>query len=270
MAKKDKKEDEYKDENLDNAAEQDDEDFGLPDLEDDEETPQEEETTVTSFESTEEPEQEEDQVQEEEVVVESTFDTEETSIENDYQTSDVQEEEAPFDTADEDDEYADTPASTYTPKKQSAAPIIITLAVIVLLALVAVYFLFIREPEPEIAEKPPVKDTTEYVVEKPVEPVEPVIEEEPDPEPVVGQVNVLNSRTGRSYVVVGSFYDEDMASDYAKKLADNGTSAYIIPPFGKSKFNRVAIAETETFADATSKATELAGEYNEQPWPLKY
>lgn len=86
----------------------------------------------------------------------------------------------------------------------------------------------------------------------------------------MGEVNTLNSRTGRSYVVVGSFFDEDLARDYAEKLTKNGTNAFIIPPFGKSKFNRVAIEETESFAAASTRATELTGQFKEQPWPLKY
>jgi phosphosulfolactate synthase (CoM biosynthesis protein A) len=69
---------------------------------------------------------------------------------------------------------------------------------------------------------------------------------------------------------IQSFFDEDLAKDYADKLVTEGTNAYIIPPFGKSKFNRVAIEETESFAAASTRATELTGQFKEQPWPLKY
>ena len=92
---------------------------------------------------------------------------------------------------------------------------------------------------------------------------EPVIEEE-------AVINTLNTRTGRSYVVVGSFFDDDLAMDYAKDLKAKGTTSYIIPPFGKSKFTRVAVEETGSFAEASTIANELAGQYKEQPWPLKY
>ncbi|WMN10966.1 SPOR domain-containing protein [Marivirga salinae] len=248
MAKKDKKDEEYKDENLHNEPEQDDEDFGLPDLDDDSDSDKDSSST------TEESEQE------------TSFDTSETSeepIASDYEQEDDEYDPDPFG-----DDEEEEPVSTYTPpKKQSAAPIIITLSIIVILACVLVYFFFLREPEKEPVAQKPVKDTTSYVVEKPVEPEPEVIEPE---EPSVGVVNTLNSRTGRSYVVVGSFFDEDLAQDYADKLTKDGTNAYIIPPFGKSKFNRVAIEETESFAAASTRATELSGQFKEQPWPLKY
>ncbi len=243
MAKKDKKDEEYKDENLHNEPEQDDEDFGLPDLDDDADSDEDSST------ATEDEEQE------------TSFDTSETS-------------EEPY-SLDQDDEYdpnpfgdEEEPVSTYTPpKKESAAPVIITLSIIVIIACALVYYFFLREPEKEPVAQKPIKDTTSYVVEKPVEPEPEVIEPE---EPTEGVVSTLNSRTGRSYVVVGSFFDEDLAKDYADKLTKDGTNAYIIPPFGKSKFNRVAIEETESFAAASTRATELSGKYKEQPWPLKY
>lgn len=248
MAKKDKKDEEYKDENLHNEPEQDDEDFGLPDLDDDDSSDSDEDSSS----------QTEDEEQE------TSFDTSETSEEP--IASDV----------DKDDEYdtnqfadkEEGPVSTYTPpKQQSAAPIIITLSIIVLIAVALVYYFFLRGPEKEPVPQKPIKDTTTYAVEKPVEPEPEVIEPE---EPIIGSVNTLNSRTGRSYVVVGSFFDEDLAKDYADKLTKDGTNAYIIPPFGKSKFNRVAIEETESFAKASTRATELTGQFKEQPWPLKY
>jgi cell division septation protein DedD len=243
MAKKDKKDEEYKDENLHNQPEQDDEDFGLPDLDNDDDS-----DSSDDFDAQED-----------------TSASVEIEQENTDDPFDSDEEYDPNPFGDDDD---DEPASTYTPpKKQSAAPIIITLSLIVIIACALLYYFFLREPEKEPVAEEPVKDTTSYVVEKPVEPEPEVIE---PAEPAEGMVNTLNSRTGRSYVVVGSFFDEDLAKDYADKLTKEGTNAYIIPPFGKSKFNRVAIEETESFAKASTRATELAGQYKEQPWPLKY
>jgi len=252
MAKKDKKDEEYKDENIHNEPEQDDEDFGLPELNDEDDS-----ETSNDFDS------EDDSSNTDEEEVETSFDTSETA--EDAFSSEQEEEYDPNPFGDDEDE---TPVSTYTPpKKQSAAPIIITLSIIVLVACALVYYFFLREPEKEPVVEKPAKDTSSYVVEKPVEPEPEVIEPEV---PAEGVVNTLNSRTGRSYVVVGSFFDEDLAKDYADKLTNDGTNAYIIPPFGKSKFNRVAIEETESFAEASTRATELAGQYKEQPWPLKY
>ncbi|RUA30295.1 MAG: hypothetical protein DSY77_14275 [Bacteroidetes bacterium] len=250
MAKKDKKDEEYKDENLHNEPEQDDEDFGLPDLDDDTDSSDSEDDNTS-------------------VSKDSDQDNAETSDEKFTLDQDDEYDPNPFGDDDDDEVNKEEPVSTYTPpKKQSAAPIIITLSIIVIIACALVYFFFLREPEKEPVAKEPVKDTTSYVVEKPVEPEPEVIE--PEPEPTEGVVSTLNSRTGRSYVVVGSFFDEDLAKDYADKLSKEGTNAYIIPPFGKSKFNRVAIEETESFAAASTRATELSGQFKEQPWPLKY
>ncbi|WP_296623447.1 hypothetical protein [Marivirga sp.] len=251
MAKKDKKDEEYKDENLHNKPEQDDEDFGLPDLDDDSDS-------SDDFDS------DQDTVDESETT-ETSFDTSETT--ETTSTSDA-EEDFEYDPDPFGDEEEEEPVPTYTPpKKESAAPIIITLSIIILIAVALIYYFFLREPEKEPVVQAPVKDTTSYVVEKPVEPEPEVIEPE---EPTEGVVNTLNSRTGRSYVVVGSFFDDDLAQDYAEDLIKNGTNAYIIPPFGKSKFTRVAIEETENFATASTRATELSGQFKEQPWPLKY
>ena len=253
MAKKDKNEDEYKNENFDNSGNQDDEDFGLPNLDDDSDDKNE-------------PEYRESTAAEEDTASSSTYLNEEETESTYYaETQDAN------DPVYEDNSYEEErPGSGYVPpKKPSIAPIIITLSILVILAVVAVWYLFIREPEPaKIVEEPVVEDTTSYVVEKPVEVVEPEVVEPVEPE--IGTVNTLSSRTGRSYVVVGSFFDPDMAQDYAEELAEDGISAYVIPPFGKSKFNRVAIEETASFAEASTRATELAGQFKETPWPLKY
>ncbi len=265
MADKDNTEDDYKEENFDNSASQDDEDFGLPDLDEDfnaddtsdeiiiEETVEEE---IITFDEEEEPA--------------STIDTSdqfvfESEIEEDSSDSDVYEAESEA----EEDEVE--PVATYVPPKESSAPIIIVSIIILLAIGFAVWFFFLKDSKKQDAvANTPVKDTTTYVVEKPIAVAEPVMEEPENTEPEVGTINTLNGRTGRSYVVVGSFFDDDMAMDYAKELKKKGTSAYIIPPFGKSKFTRVAVAEAGTFAEASSSATALAGQFKEQPWPLKY
>lgn len=254
MAKKDKNEDEYKNENFDNSSNQDDEDFGLPNLDDDSDDKEETEHQDTPS-------------QEEESASSSTYYAEEETESTYY--ADTQD---PNDPVYEENVYEEekTTSGYIPPQKPSILPVIITLSIIVILACVAVWYLFIREPEPKVTEQPVVKDTSSYVVEKPVEVEEPVIEEPEIEEPEIGTVNTLSSRTGRSYVVVGSFFDADMAQDYANELAQDGISAYVIPPFGKSKFNRVAIEETSSFAEASSRATELAGQFKETPWPLKY
>lgn len=254
MAKKDK------DKNENKSSHEEDENFGLPDFEGEEETnePSAEEAKETPK---EEPAEEKE---------ETTFDTSETS----EAASQTEVSEEPIKEEAGWGEEEAKPAASYTPPKQksSAAPLIITLVVILIAALAAVYFLLIRPAEQakkkkEVAKKEqPAPDTTTYVTNKPEK-----VEKEPAPQkPAVGEINTLKQRTGRSYVVVGSFFDEDMAHDYAEKITKDGMNAYIIPPFGKSRFTRVAVEELSSFGEASTRAKELSGAYKEQPWPLKY
>lgn len=140
-------------------------------------------------------------------------------------------------------------------------------------------------PEPVAQEPEP-----EPVVEQPVE-QEPVAttpakaESKPAPKPVVqkqqpvannnsqltGSATTLRERTGRAYIVAGSFFDEDMANDYCKKLISQGiTSPFIIPPFNDTKFYRVAIADFGTYKEAADAIAQYQESYGQDIWALKY
>ncbi len=88
--------------------------------------------------------------------------------------------------------------------------------------------------------------------------------------PIEGSIETLNERTGRYYVVITSAVDGDLTMDYAKKLSTNGTSVRIIPPFGKSKFNRLTLGDYGTFAEAQSSADALKPTYGDALWVIKY
>lgn len=85
-----------------------------------------------------------------------------------------------------------------------------------------------------------------------------------------GTIEILNERTGRYYVVVASAVDSDLLMDYATKLTVNGLSSKIIPPFGRHKVSRLAIAEGDTFAAAAEKSEPLKAEFGDAVWVLKY
>jgi hypothetical protein len=86
----------------------------------------------------------------------------------------------------------------------------------------------------------------------------------------VGVIETLSERTGRYYVVAASAVDDDLLMDHAKKLSTQGVSCKIIPPFGKSKLFRLAIADGDTFASAQEVANAKKPEYGEAVWVLKY
>jgi hypothetical protein len=87
----------------------------------------------------------------------------------------------------------------------------------------------------------------------------------------VGVIETLSERTGRYYVVVASDIDDDLLIDYGNKLVQKGLNCKIIPPFGKTKFHRLAIDDKDTYADAQSAADGLkGGDYGDQLWVVKY
>ena len=88
--------------------------------------------------------------------------------------------------------------------------------------------------------------------------------------PASGEITTLSDRTGRYYVIIASAIDGDLIMDYAQKLAPKGLSPKIIPPHGKVKFYRLAIAEGDTYAATQATADELKSEYTAGTWVVKY
>jgi hypothetical protein len=88
--------------------------------------------------------------------------------------------------------------------------------------------------------------------------------------PKTGAFEVLTERTMRYYVIVASAVDDDLLTDYAKKLSAQGVSSKLIPPFGKYKLYRLAIADGDTFAATQEVANGKKAEYGDALWVLKY
>ena len=88
--------------------------------------------------------------------------------------------------------------------------------------------------------------------------------------PAEGTIDKLTDKTGKYYVVVASAVDADLLMDYAKKLSAKGVSTKIIPPFGKSKFNRLAVGDHDTFVNAQSAADASKADYGDAVWVIKY
>ncbi|QCK15514.1 SPOR domain-containing protein [Mangrovivirga cuniculi] len=87
---------------------------------------------------------------------------------------------------------------------------------------------------------------------------------------VEGTINVLKSRTGRSYVVVGSFFDKDQAMDFANERKGDGLTSYIIEPYGKTRFYRVAVESFDSYQEGVQQAEGYKDEYGSDVWVLKY
>lgn len=88
--------------------------------------------------------------------------------------------------------------------------------------------------------------------------------------PQIATIETLSERTRRYYVVITAGIDDDLVMDYAKKLSKEGVGTKIIPPFGKTKFYRLAIADHETYALAQSNADAVKEKYGSEVWVVRY
>jgi cbb3-type cytochrome oxidase subunit 3 len=89
-------------------------------------------------------------------------------------------------------------------------------------------------------------------------------------QPKEGSFQIVEERTGRYYVIVATAIDDDLLQDYAKKLSATGISSKMIPPFGKTKFYRLAIDDQDSWDAAQAKADGLKTQYGDAVWVLKY
>ncbi|MEQ6121307.1 SPOR domain-containing protein [Reichenbachiella sp. MALMAid0571] len=85
-----------------------------------------------------------------------------------------------------------------------------------------------------------------------------------------GEIVEIQSKTGRSYIIIGSFIDQDLANDYAKELSASGKGVKVIFPFGKSKRYRVSVVDFDSYADAMAQIGSYKSTYGEDIWTLKY
>lgn len=128
----------------------------------------------------------------------------------------------------------------------------------------------------------PEQSASKEVVEKKAA-SRPEIKKEPQPEPepeVVAEENQLapyegittiSQPTGRSYIVIASFVDEDMAMDFGNKMLNKGVGVKIIQPTGRSPLlHRVVVADFAVFREAMAEVKRFRSEYGEKSWVLKY
>lgn len=162
------------------------------------------------------------------------------------------------------------------------APVIVGILLLLVVIGAASYFFFFNEPEPEPAESV----YSEYVPyeENNSKPEEITVDNngfaedttsfesfpETPAETVKGSYSTISGRTGRSYIVIGSFIDEDLALDEAKELAEKGLSTQLIPPYNNVKYYRLAVQDHPSFAEAAMQLENLKQTYGENIWILKY
>jgi LPXTG-motif cell wall-anchored protein len=145
-------------------------------------------------------------------------------------------------------------------------------AVVLLLGLAGFALYFFVFAQEEVPVTPPV---VERVVEEP-EPIfeesEPIMEAEEwvPTKPESGEITTISGRTGRYYVIVGSFIDSDMAADYAVKLSKLGNTVTIIEPTGNRKFYRLAVKDGESFDELNEELDTFRSTFGQDIWVVRY
>jgi len=257
MDEKDPKDEELNPQEQDNLNEADDS-FGLPDLD----------YKPLDEESSEEPntEPEEDSAVEEEENTEDNY------------TSSYSEES-------EEEEEQEKPALRYQMEEESSnAPKIIGGIIgVLVLAAVIWYFGFYGPQQKKIAEAEQAKQ--EELDYKKAQDAKAALKKKQEAEAAAAEaaqvaneveentdaeVEILSERSGRYYIVLESFIDEDFAKDFGNKIAQEGTPSFLIPPYSKKKMQRVAIGGYDSMEEAKSGLNNLPEEYGTGKWILKY
>lgn len=195
----------------------------------------------------------------------------------------VEEEVLSEQTTSSETEYKPEERSVYTPveEEKSKAPIIIGVIIFLILALAGfLIYQYVIKPN---AEKEKQEQIAKEKLRKEQEEAARLAKQREEEErqrlaaeaaakakPAEGAIESLTASTGRYYVVVASAVDADLVMDYAKKLSAKGVGTKIIPPFGKSKFNRMAISDFDTYAAAQSAADASKAEYGNEVWVIRY
>ncbi|MDN5213585.1 SPOR domain-containing protein [Fulvivirgaceae bacterium BMA12] len=85
-----------------------------------------------------------------------------------------------------------------------------------------------------------------------------------------GTLTTINAPTGRTYVIIGSFFDEDLARDYGAKLGREGVSTTLIMPSSNKKFYRLSVEDFGSISEAVNSLDGLKATYGNSLWVIKY
>lgn len=85
-----------------------------------------------------------------------------------------------------------------------------------------------------------------------------------------GTITKISVPQGYYYIVAGSFIDDDLAVDYAKKLVKQGVDVTILIPEQDGYFFRVAVTQEDTRDAARKKLEELKPIYGNRIWIKRY
>lgn len=152
-------------------------------------------------------------------------------------------------------------------KKEKKRSVIIIIVILLFLAILAVllYFFVFKTDKAEPVETVPIEQAP-----APAPKPEPKPAPEPAPIPEPAQLFNISTLGGDFYVIVGSFFDGDLAEDKAKAIVADGRNAYVIQPTGNFNFHRVGIAKVTSLEEAFQKRASLIEEFGESIWVMKF
>ncbi len=182
--------------------------------------------------------------------------------------------------------------------KRSNVPLIVGAAILLLVGIVALWQFWLKDfafKGDETANVPPVENTVEdtnnIIDDNGVDPNAAVdggtaLDDDSADDNIVdsdivednidafsgeaGTMEVVTTRTRRTYVIIGSFFDEDLAKDYAKKLGANGVSTKLISPLGGKKFYRLSVADFASISEASGSLGDLKATHGDNLWIIKH
>ena len=86
-----------------------------------------------------------------------------------------------------------------------------------------------------------------------------------------GIVETISSPTGRFYVIISSSIDDDLAMDYASKLAKEGNDVKIVEHVvNELSFFGVSLGDYDTWDQAVSASTSQGSSFDGGAWVLKF
>lgn len=175
------------------------------------------------------------------------------------------------------------------PKKESNAPKILILLAVLLMVAVGIWYFGIYKPEQDRLQAQQEQELREEQARAERERQAQIERERQEREEAEreaarvaaeaeaaasesnsGSFETIPNRTGRYYVVVASAIDMDLATDYAKKLAQEGKNAKILAPKGNNKFHRVAVGDYENLAGAQEDLSDFRSRYGNEVWVVKF
>lgn len=160
---------------------------------------------------------------------------------------------------------------SFEPIKHKNKPVRVVFSILLLLTLGgAVYWFYFREGhisklETSIGLENNHENSTEVTSNK-----DQIIVENFESKPKVGEITLVNEKTGKHYIVIGSFIDEDLAIDYAKKLIKKDIGVYIINSIKKNRYTYVAVDAADNLDDAKQLVSTLSSRYHKKAWVVSY